>query len=48
MEFLSVMVRARRQTSCVVTVGDMRTPPMAGPSAVLSITTTALTASLGE
>ena len=40
--FLKVMARARRKHSSVLTSGAMRVPPIAGPTAVLSITTMAL------
>jgi hypothetical protein len=40
--FLKVIARANRNASSVVTSGAMRTPPIAGPQAILSIATTAL------
>ena len=40
--FLKVIARANRKASSVLTSGAMRTPPIAGPQAMLSIETTAL------
>ena len=40
--FLKVIARASRKASSVLTSGAMRTPPIAGPQAMLSIETTAL------
>jgi hypothetical protein len=40
--FLKVIARASRKASSVLTSGAMRTPPIAGPQAMLSIATTAL------
>jgi len=40
--FLKVIARASRRASSVLTSGAMRTPPMAGPQAMLSIATIAL------
>jgi len=40
--FLKVIARASRKASSVLTSGAMRTPPIAGPQATLSIATTAL------
>ncbi len=41
--FLNVIARASRATSPTVTSDAMRTPPIAGPHAVLSTTTIAVT-----
>ena len=41
MAFLSDIARARRKQVSVVTSGAIRTPPIAGPAATLSMTTNA-------
>jgi hypothetical protein len=39
--FLKVIARASRKASSLLTSGAIRTPPIAGPQAILSIATTA-------
>jgi hypothetical protein len=40
--FLKVIARASRKASSVLTSGAIRSPPIAGPQAILSIATTSL------
>ncbi len=46
--FFIVMARARRNASSTVTSGAMRMPPMAGPLATLSTTSTAFIPNAGS
>jgi hypothetical protein len=46
--FLNVIARASRNTSRGVTSGAIRTPPIAGPAAVLSTTTMACSPAAGS